>query len=77
MSQLHFRLEPDERRQGPEFLTVAEAASRLRVCERTVRRAIDSGALRAACVRGSRADRGTWRISAADLDRWLFDNPAT
>ncbi len=46
------------------------------MCERTVRRAIDAGNLRAACVRGSRAERGVWRIHPADLDRWLFDEPA-
>src|SRR5690242_6361140 len=31
----------------PEFLTIAEAARRVQCCERTIRRAIDSGALRA------------------------------
>jgi excisionase family DNA binding protein len=59
-----------------EYLTVAEAAVRLRCCERTIRRAIESGALRAGRVRGGRVSRGAWRIRAADLDAWLFDDAA-
>ena len=76
MSQLHLPVDAGE--GGPElrYLTITEAAERVRVCERTVRRAIDAGNLRAACVRGSRAERGVWRIHPADLDRWLFEEPA-
>ena len=55
-----------------EYLTVAEAARRVRCCERTIRRAIDSGALRAGRIRGDRGRRGGWRIRTADLDAWLF-----
>src|SRR5688572_16728270 len=39
---------------GLEYLTIAEAARRVRCCERTIRRAIDSGALRAGRIRGER-----------------------
>ncbi len=55
-----------------EFLTIAEAARRVRCCERTIRRAVDSGALRAGRVRASRGSRGAIRIRPADLDAWLF-----
>jgi excisionase family DNA binding protein len=53
---------------------VAEAAARLRCCERTIRRAIDRGALRVGWVRGANAARGGYRIRPADLHRWLFDD---
>src|SRR4051794_6552178 len=43
--QLSFDV-PGEVSPAPEFLTIAEAAQRVRCCERTIRRAIDSGALR-------------------------------
>ena len=59
---------------GFEYLTIAEAAERVRCCERTIRRAIDSGALRAGRVRGERGSRGGFRIRPADLDAWLFDD---
>lgn len=58
--------------QGGEFLTIAEAARRVRCCERTVRRAVDSGALRAGRVRSGRGSRGAIRIRTVDLDAWLF-----
>ena len=65
---------PEER---DEYLTVAEAALRLRCCERTIRRAIECGELRAGRVRGGRGSRGAWRIRPADLEAWLFvDAPA-
>ncbi len=54
------------------YLTIAEAAARVRCCERTVRRAIDTGALRAGVVRRDRGGRGAYRIRPADLDAWLF-----
>ena len=75
MSQMFFPMESADDGRGPEFLTIAEAADRVRVCERTVRRAIDSGNLRAARVRGSHAERGSWRIRTTDLERWLFGEP--
>jgi excisionase family DNA binding protein len=56
-----------------EYLTIAEAAARVRCCERTIRRAIDSGSLRAGRVRGERESRGGYRIKPADLEAWLFD----
>lgn len=59
-----------------EYVTIAEAAERVRCCERTIRRAIDSGALRAGRVRGDRGVRGGWRIRPADLERWLYGNAA-
>jgi excisionase family DNA binding protein len=55
-----------------EYLTIAEAAERVRCCERTIRRAIDSGALRAGRVRGERDSRGDYVIRLADLDAWLY-----
>ena len=57
-----------------DFLTIAEAAERMRCCERTVRRAIDSGALRAGRIRGARGSRGGFRIRPADLEAWVFDD---
>ena len=60
----------------PEFLTIAEAARWVRCCERTIRRAIDSGALRAGKVSGERFTRGAWRIRAVDLERWMFGDAA-
>lgn len=65
----------DEPDHGPAFLTIAEAAEQLQVCERTVRRAIDAGVLRAARVRGTRAERGCWRIHRDDLARWIYEEP--
>ncbi|MCW3014325.1 MAG: DNA-binding protein [Solirubrobacterales bacterium] len=56
----------------PCWLTIAEAADRVRCCERTIRRAIDSGALRAGRVRGVRGSRGAVRIRAEDIAEWLF-----
>lgn len=41
-----------------EYLTIAEAARRVRCCERTIRRAIDSGVLRAGRVHGGHGSRG-------------------
>lgn len=67
---------PDERgdRRDVEFLTIAEAAQRVRCCERTIRRAIDSGTLRAGRVRGAAGSRGGFRIRPADLERWVFSD---
>jgi excisionase family DNA binding protein len=65
---------PAEPGSEPEYLTVAEAAERLRCCERTIRRAIDRGALRAGRLRGANAARGSYRIRRADLDAWLFSD---
>ena len=55
-----------------EYLTIAEAARRVRCCERTIRRAIDCGELRAGRVRGANSQRGFFRIRPRDLDEWLF-----
>jgi excisionase family DNA binding protein len=51
---------------------VAEAAARVHCCERTIRRAIDRGALRAGRVRGANPARGWYRILRQDLDDWLY-----
>ena len=56
-------------RDEPAYLTIAEAADRTRCCERTIRRAIDRGALRAGRVRGANGARGGYRIRPADLER--------
>jgi excisionase family DNA binding protein len=55
-----------------DYLTIAEAARRVRCCERTIRRAIDSGELRAGRLRSASGSRGTVRIRSADLDTWVF-----
>jgi excisionase family DNA binding protein len=69
-------LSPADGPGGPvgEYLTIAEAARRVRCCERTIRWAIDSGALRAGRIRGERGSRGGFRIRPADLETWLFDD---
>jgi excisionase family DNA binding protein len=59
---------------APEFLTIAEAAQRVRCCERTIRRAIDSGALRAGRIRAVGGKRGGFRIRPADLETWMYSN---
>lgn len=56
------------------YLTIAEAARRVRCCERTIRRAVDSGTLRAGRVRASKLSRGAVRIRPCDLDEWLFSD---
>jgi excisionase family DNA binding protein len=55
-----------------EFLTIAEAAQRERCCERTIRRAIDSGALRAGRIHAVEGKRGGFRIRPADLETWMY-----
>ncbi|WP_196189315.1 helix-turn-helix domain-containing protein [Conexibacter sp. W3-3-2] len=60
--------------EAGEYLTIAEAARRVRCCERTIRRAVDSGALRAGRVRATRFSRGAIRIRPDDLDDWLFSD---
>jgi len=76
MDQLSLPLSSDSsaRFERPEFLTIAEAARRVRCCERTIRRAIDSGDLRAGRVRGRAEARGGFRIRVDDLERWLYDD---
>lgn len=74
MTQMPLPFGPGEDGRAPVFLTIAEAAARVRVCERTVRRAIDHGNLRAARVRASQSERGAWRIRVDDLDRWLWED---
>ena len=58
--------------EAGELLTIAEAARRVRCCERTIRRAVDDGSLQAGRVRATRRSRGAIRIRAVDLDAWLF-----
>jgi hypothetical protein len=61
MTQLALPLDSDD----DAYLTIAEAAAAgLRCCERTIRRAIESGALRGGRIRGGRRSRGAWRIPA-------------
>ena len=73
--QLSFDV-PGEASRGHEFLTIAEAAQRVRCCERTIRRAIDSGALRAGRIHAVDGKRGGFRIRPADLDTWMYgDGP--
>ncbi len=75
MEQLELPFPDDAgRRADVEFLTIAEAARCVRCCERTVRRAIDNGALRAGRVRGAAGSRGGFRIRPADLERWVFSD---
>jgi len=58
MEQPQLTPEPEERgATEPAFMTIAQAARRVRCSERTVRRAIDSGALRAGHQRGARPHR--------------------
>ena len=76
MTQLPLPFDSGDAAEGPTFLTIAEAAAQLQVCERTVRRAIDAGVLRAARVRGTRAERGCWRIPRDDLARWIYEEPS-
>lgn len=71
-SQLELPFTYDGPRFAVEYLTIAEAAQRVRCCERTIRRAIDSGTLPAGRVRGAQGSRGAWRIRLSDLDDWLF-----
>ena len=59
-----------------EFLTIAEAARRVRCCERTIRRAIESGVLRAGRVRSGRGSRGGFRIRSGDLEAWMYRDGA-
>jgi len=72
ITQLELPIAQASPRFTVEYLTIAEAARRVRCCERTIRRAIDGGALRAGRVPGDRGARGGWRIRTSDLDAWLF-----
>jgi excisionase family DNA binding protein len=61
---------------APELLTIAETAQRVRCCERTIRRAIDSGALRAGRIHAVDGARGGYRIRLGDLEAWMYgDGP--
>jgi hypothetical protein len=44
----------------------------VRCCERTIRRATDSGALRAGRIHAVDGKRGGFRICLADLDTWMY-----
>jgi excisionase family DNA binding protein len=73
--QLSFDV-PGDPPQRHEFLTIAEAAQRVRCCEPTIRRAIDNGALRAGRIRAVDGKRGGFRIRPADLETWMYgDGP--
>lgn len=71
--QLPLDLHPDP---GSEFMTIAEAARRVRCCERTIRRAIDSGVLRAGRVHSGTGARGGFRIRPGDLEAWMYGDGA-
>jgi excisionase family DNA binding protein len=71
--QLSFDV-PTDSAPPPEFLTIAEAAQRARCCERTIRRAIQSGALRAGRIHAGDGKRGGFRIRPADLETWMYGN---
>ncbi len=58
-----------------EYLTIAEAARRVRCCERTIRRAIDGG-VRAGRVHSGRGARGGFRIRPRDLEAWMYGDGA-
>src|SRR5215207_2917728 len=60
--QLTFDLPDDGAQPAVAFRTIAEAAAPVRCCERTIRRAIDSGALRAGRVAAVEGQRGGYRI---------------
>jgi excisionase family DNA binding protein len=73
--QLSFDV-PGDPPARPEFLTIAEAAQRVRCCERTIRRAIDSGALRAGRIHAVHGKRRGFRIRLSDLETWMYgDGP--
>ncbi|MFL5846329.1 MAG: helix-turn-helix domain-containing protein [Solirubrobacteraceae bacterium] len=77
MAQLHFRLDDGPRfARDQEFLTIAEAADLARCCQRTIRRAIDAGQLRAARLRGKENSRGAFRIARIDLENWMYGDAA-
>ena len=63
---------PGDRSPKPEFLTIAEAAQRVRCCDRTIRRAIESGALRAGRIHAVDGRRGGLRIRPGDLETWMY-----
>jgi excisionase family DNA binding protein len=69
--QLSFDV-PGDPSPPPEFLTIAEAARRVRCCERTIRRAIDRLALRAGRIHAVDGKRGGFRIRAAGLETWMY-----
>ncbi len=54
-----------------EFLTVEEAAQRLKVHDQTIRRWVRSGYLPGKLI----SRRAGWRISAAAVQRLLTDGP--
>nr|WP_295375868.1 hypothetical protein [Pseudoxanthomonas sp.] len=62
---------PDDQgaRRDVEFLTIAEAAKRVRYCERTIKRAIDGGTLRAGHIRGAEGLCGGFCVGPADAAR--------
>ena len=57
-----------------EYLTPDEIAEALKVCSRTVIKMIENGKLKALCISGTK--RKTYRILAADLDRFAAEEYA-
>lgn len=55
-----------------QLLTVRETAERLNVSEKTVRRLLRSGEIRAVQLGGPRS---AIRIDPAELEAWLYDEP--
>ena len=56
---------------GPHSYTVVEAAERLRICTRTLRRMIAAGEITSIDIRRTGAGRARLRITAAELDRYM------
>ena len=56
-------------RQTRQTMSTSQAAEQLQISVGQVRRLIEAGALRAINI-GSSPDRRTWRLTAADLDRF-------
>jgi hypothetical protein len=61
-------VEADRKVAPPSFLTVAQAAMRENVSERTVQRWCETGALGKGAWRTSDGQRASWRIDPAALD---------
>ena len=59
----------------PTALTVKEAAPILGVAERTMRIMLNEGAMHGFKV-GTRSKKAQWRITTAELDRFMSEGPA-
>jgi excisionase family DNA binding protein len=60
--------------QADEWLTVAEAAARLKAHPETVRRWLKAGRLRAA---KPQSDKFGWRVRASEVERFLSGEDST